>query len=112
MARFKILAVVLVLSGCGPLPEVDTRFAYWSRETDLFFEEPRTIDDVHGWLRVRNIVYTFEDTDIVNGEWAMTLEKIYPETIRESVDIRLSVAVDDLHKVQRHSLGQNRACWW
>jgi len=113
VARSIVLAVVLVLSGCGPVPEIETRFTYWSRETDLFFEQARTMDDLHGWLRARGIVYTFDDTDIVDGKWAMTFEKIYPDTVRcEWVDIQLNVAVDDMHQIQTHSLSRNRACWW
>ena len=113
VARFRALAIALVLSGCGPLPEVETRFAYWSRETDLLFDEARTLDDLHGWLRAHNILYTFEDTDVVDGEWAMTLEKIYPDTARcDWVDIQLSVTVDNSQQVQSHTLSQKRACWW
>jgi hypothetical protein len=71
------------------------------------------MDDLHGWLRARSIVYTFEDADIVDGGWAMTLEKIYPDTPRcDWVDIQLSVAVDGLRQIQAHSLSQKRACWW
>jgi len=108
-----VLVVVLVLSGCGPIPEVETRFAYWSGETDLFFEKARTLDDLHGWLRAHGIFYTFEDSDVIDGKWAMTLETVYPDTVRcEFVNIQVSVTVDDLQRVRTHSLSQDRACWW
>jgi hypothetical protein len=107
------LAVVLALSGCGPVPEVETRLGHWRREVDLFFAQARTMDDLHRWLRARDVIYTFEDRDIVDGHWAMTLEKIYPDTIRcDWVDIKMSVSVDDLRRIQGHSLEKYGACWW
>ena len=69
--------------------------------------------EVHSWLRSYNVIYTFSESDIVNGNWAMTLEKIYLDGWRcDWIDIQIMLSVDDTLTVQSHDLSQKRACWW
>ena len=86
---------------------------YWSGEADSFFDDQQTMQDVHSWLRSNNVIYTFDDSDIVNGNWSMTLEKIYLDGWRcDWVDIQIEISVDDSLQVQSHGLHKKRACWW
>ena len=79
----------------------------------MFFSEARTLQDVHSWLRSHNVIYTFEDSDITNGEWSMTLEKVYFDGWWcDWVDIKVDVTLDDVQQVQDHGLSLKRACWW
>ena len=71
------------------------------------------MQEVHSWLRSNSVIYTFSDSDIVDGNWTMTLEKIYLDSWRcDWIDIQIKISVDDMLAVQSHDLSQKRACWW
>ena len=98
---------------CGPIQQVEDRTQYWSDEANLYFTEPRTMQDVHSWLRSREIIYTFDDTDIIDGNWSMTLEKIYLDGWRcDWVDIKVEITINESRQVQGHRMSTKRACWW
>ncbi len=113
VSRFLLVSILLLLAACGPIPQVDERMKYWTGEAESFFDDRRTMQEVHSWLRSNSIIYTFNDSDIVDGNWTMTLEKIYIEDWRcDWVDIRIEISVDDMLTVQGHKLSQKRACLW
>jgi hypothetical protein len=105
--------IFALVAACGPIQQVENRVEYWSAESNRFFAEPRTMQDVHSWLRSHEIIYTFDDADTVDGNWSMTLEKIYLDGWRcEYVDIKIDITVDGSRQVQDQSLRTDRACWW
>ena len=113
VSRFLLVPILLILAACGPIPQVDGRMQYWAGEVDALFDDQRTMQEVHSWLRSNNVIYTFSETDIVDGSWTMTLEKIYLDGWRcDWIDIQINISVDDTLTVQSYGLSQNRACWW
>ncbi len=111
MPRFVLVSVLLLLVSCGPIPQVDERKQYWSGEVESFFATERTMQDVHSWLRSHSVIYTFDESDIIDGNWTMTLEKVYVENWRcEWVDIQIVVSVDDALSVEGHEITEHRIC--
>ena len=113
VSRTLLILTVLGVAACGPIPQVDVRAQYWAGEANSFFDEQRTMQEVHSWLRSNNVIYTFEESDIVDGHWTMTLEKVYLDGWRcEWIDIQINVSVNDSLAIQGHDLAQKRSCWW
>ena len=113
MFRLLLIPVLLLLVSCGPIPRVDQRMKYWAGEAESFFGDDRKMQEVHSWLRSHNVIYTFDDGDIIDGSWTMTLEKVYIENWQcEWIDIQLVVSVDDAQTIQSYELTQYRACMW
>jgi len=111
--RFWLFAMALVLSACAPNSQVEERKQYWAGEANAFFQVGRTMDQVHPWLRELKVYYTYDDGDIVDGNWTVSLEKIYTETFRcEWVDIRLHLAVDNSQRVLGYFLDDAGPCLW
>jgi hypothetical protein len=111
MHRFVPISVLFLLVACGPIPQVDERKEHWSGEVESFFAAERTMQEVHSWLRSHNVIYTFEESDIVDGRWAMTLDKVYVENWRcEWIDIQIVVSVDDALTVTGHEMTEHRVC--
>ena len=111
-SKYWFVPFLFLIVACDPIPQVENRMQYWSDETNQFFGDPRTMQDVHMWLRSHNIIYTFDDSDIINGNWTMTLEKIYPDSWRcEWIDININITVNDSREVQDHKLNESRSCW-
>ena len=108
-----LFCTATLLASCGPMPELEERMDYWTMESSMFLRGLVTLEDIHPWLRERGVVYTFEDDDIVDGTWAITLEKVYPSTIRcKWVDIKLVINFDDARRVQSSYVDLDGACWW
>ena len=113
LRRAGLIVVLAALSGCGDMSEFGERAEYWQLETAHFIRGRVTLDELHTWLRERNVVYTFEDSDIVDGNWRMTVETVYPGGLRcEFVNIVLHVQVDDSQVIQSHYYDFEDACWW
>lgn len=111
MPRFVFVSILYLLVSCGPIPQVDERNRYWSVEVESFFATERTMQEVHSWLRSHNVIYTFDESDIINGSWTMTLEKVYVENWRcEWVDIQIVVSVDDALSVVGHEMAEQQVC--
>jgi len=111
MRGFLFVSVLFLLVSCGPIPQVDARKQYWSGEIESFFGTERTMQEVHSWLRSHNVIYTFDESDFINGSWTMTLEKVYVENWRcEWVDIQIVVSVDDSLSVEGHDMTEHRVC--
>ena len=82
-------------------------------ETSLFIRGRVTLDDLHTWLREHQVFYTFEDSDIADGNWRMTVETVYPEGLRcEFVNIVLHVQLDESQVIQSFYYDFEDACWW
>ncbi len=112
-SRVWVVLLSLTLASCLPNEQIRDRFEYWSAESNAFFSEPRTLRDVHSWLRSHNVIYTFEDADIADGDWSMTLEKVYFDGWWcDWVNINVDITVDDSKLVQDHGISIKRACWW
>lgn len=111
MPTIVLLSVLLLLASCGPIPQVDERKEHWSGEVESFFASERSMPDVHSWLRSHSVIYTFDESDIIDGSWTMTLEKVYVENWRcDWVDIQIVVSVDDALSVTGHEMTEHRAC--
>ena len=101
------------LSGCGPDPEFVQRQDVWLSEASSFFQDQKSLSDVHPWLRKQNVIYTFDNRDVVDGSWNVTLEKLYLYSFRcEWKDIRLYITVDDAGIVTAHSVSSDGPCLW
>ncbi len=112
-SRAWFVLVLLLLAGCIPNQQIRDRFDYWSDESNQYFSEPRTLQETHSWLRSHNVIYTFDDSDIVNNGWSTTLEKIYFDGWWcDWVDLKIDIAVDESRQVLSHELSIKRACWW
>lgn len=109
--RLPLLLVLLAISGCARYGEVSEREEYWKAEAESFFQSPRNMNDLHSWLRERQVFYTYEDHEIVDGEWAQVLEKIYVDGIVcESWAILLRVTVGGEGEVLTHSVRSSGTC--
>lgn len=108
------LCVIVLGEGCAREPEqLTARDRYWSREVREFLSSPRSLDDLHSWLREHQVYYTFDDTDVVNGHWVAGLETIYPDTLLcEFWRFTLDVTVDEARKIAAYSLARIGACWY
>jgi len=111
MLRFVLVSVLLLLASCGPIPQVDERKKHWSGEVETFFASERTVQEVHSWLRSHNVIYSIDESDINDGSWTMTLEKVYVENWHcEWVDIQIVVSIDDALSVTGHEMTEHRVC--
>ena len=82
-------------------------------ESSEFLRGLVTLDDIHPWLRERGVFYTFDDDDIVDGTWNVTLEKLYPDTMRcVWVDIILVIDFDEAGRVRSSFVDLKHACLW
>ena len=82
-------------------------------ESSEFLRGLVTLYDIHPWLRERGVFYTFDDDDIVDGTWNVTLEKLYPDTMRcEWVDIILVIDFDEAGRVRSSFVDLKHACLW
>jgi hypothetical protein len=67
---------------------------------------------IHGFDLTKSFIHLMMPT-FVDGNWSMTLEKIYLDGWRcEYVDIKIDITVDGSRQVQDQSLRTDRACWW
>ena len=105
------ISAIFLLFGCDQISKVDERKEYWSGEVESFFAAERTLQELHSWLRSHSVIYTFEESDVVDGRWTMTLEKVYVENWRcEWIDIQIGVSVDDSLAITGHKMTEHRAC--
>ena len=101
------------LSGCGPDPVVVQHQDVWLSEANSFFQDQKSLSDIHPWLRKQNVIYAFDSGEVVDGSWNVTLEKLYLDSFRcEWKDIRLYVTVDDARIVTAHSVSSDGPCLW
>lgn len=108
-----VVLVLMALSGCGNRSDFEERVDYWQSETAYFIRGRVTLDELHRWLRERGVFYTFEDSDIVDGNWRMTVETVYPKGIRcQFANIVLHVQLDESQVIQSFYYDFEGACWW
>ena len=113
LRRGAIVIVLTALSGCGDLSDFEERADYWQIETAYFIRGRVTLDELHGWLRERGVVYTFEESDIVDGNWQVLVETVYPDGLRcEFANIVLNVQLDESKVIQSFYYDFDGACWW
>ena len=114
IARIAIALLLIAVVACDSAPQdVATRSSYWSRELRDFLASPRTLDDLHSWLRARNVFYTFDPSDVVNGHWVVGLETLPVDTLScEFWRITLDVTVTDAQDIEGYSLKRVGTCWF
>jgi hypothetical protein len=112
MIRAIIVALLLVaVSSCTGKDQAAEREAYWSAATGKFFAQPRQLGELHAWLREKNVYYTFNDSDIVNGAWNVGLETVLVETlVCEAWNVRLSVHVTSSGQITDHKITKQGRC--
>lgn len=111
MARFACAVLLTILIGCGGNNNVDEREVYWTDELARFFETERNLSDLHPWLRMHDVYYTFDDSDIVDEVWRVQLEWILlDELVCESWFFFLDVTVDKSNQIKEYSLEQQGIC--
>lgn len=77
----------------------------------MFFQAPRSMDDLHSWLLEKQVYYTFDEDEILNGHWSKGLETIYANGIVcESWTIRLNVTVNDKSEILTHTVDKTGVC--
>ena len=95
LPRSLIPILAVILASCRGDARVDDRRGYWESEVKLFFSDDRSLDELHSWLREREIYYTFDSEDILDDVWTVTLEKVYVDTFRcewINIDLRVNIA--------------------
>ena len=109
--KFVLLFVLVAIAGCSKNQEVEEREVYWKEEADRFFQSPRDMADLHSWLREKQVYYTFEDSEIADGQWAKGVEEIYVDGIVcESWTILLTVTVGDGGEILAHKVHKAGTC--
>ncbi len=92
---------------------VEERSDYWQTQTSQFIRGRVTLDDLHAWLRERDVSYTFEDSDVVDGNLPIVVETVRPSSLRcESVQIILNVQLDSSEVVQSLFYDFDGRCFW
>ena len=113
LLRTKIVLLFLLIgiAGCGKNQDVGEREAYWTAEAEQFFQTPRDMADLHSWLREKRVFYTFEDKEIIDGQWVKGVEKIYVDGfVCESWTILLTITVNDEDEILTHDVGKLGTC--
>ncbi len=113
-SRIWVAAFAVVLFGCGPVPKVQERYDYWVHETSGFIRGRVTLDDLHGWLRSKELYYTFDPSEVIDGNYSRILETVHPETFRcgDNVHVVLHVTLDDSEVIQSFFVDLDGACLW
>jgi hypothetical protein len=110
-AIFCILIVVSLLAGCTGEAQVAERESYWSKKAGVFFDTEPSLEDLHHWLRDNDRYYTFDESEIVDGEWNVALETVRVETIVcESWTIFLEVTIDKDRNISDYKITKQGAC--
>lgn len=112
--RLGPVLVLIVIGGCaGNSRELAARDAYWSGEVRDFFSSPHSLDDLHAWLRWHDVYYTFDDSNIVNGHWAVEVETVYSDwSSCEFWHVTLDVMVSGAKEITGYSLKRLGTCWY
>jgi len=109
--RYLLYALGLLIAGCGGDSKVLAREQYWTQELTSFFEDDRTLTQLHAWLRGHDVYYAFDPKDVADGKWSVELERIVlNEIICESWFLFLDVTVDDIGRIESYALEQTGVC--
>lgn len=109
--RHLLLAITILLVGCGSYSAVEPREKFWTNELSVFFEEERTLTQLHSWLREHDVYYVFDPSEVVDGAWRVELERVLlNEVVCESWFFYLDVAVEEAGRIESHSLEQMGVC--
>jgi hypothetical protein len=108
------IAIAVLLFGCGPVPEIQERYDYWTHETSLYIRGEVTLNDLHSWLRGKEVYYTFDPSEIVEGNYTRILETIHPETFRcgDSIHIVLHVTLNNSQVIESFFVDLDGVCLW
>ena len=109
--RHLVLVFAVLLSSCGSDSKVEPREEYWTNELSSFFEEDRTLTQLHTWLRDHNVYYVFDPNDVQDGKWRVELERIQlDEVVCESWFFYLNVGVEESGHIESYSLDSTGVC--
>ena len=107
-----LVALFVLPSACGSPDIVGEREQFWQQEAAAYFETGRDLADLHSWLRSYDIYYTFEESELLNGQWTKGLETIYVDSfICDPWKILLTVKVDDSEKIVEYEISRLGMCW-
>ena len=111
--QFSII-VMLLAGGCSQNEDVNRQVIAWENKTNAFFEEKKTLENLHSWLREQNVYYTFHNSEVKNGDWAVGLETINVDTFRcERVKVILNVTMNSEGVINTHNVYLDEgACLW
>jgi hypothetical protein len=91
---------------------VGEREQYWKREAAAFFEVDKDMGELHSWLRSHDIYYTFEDSEIFNGQWTKGLETIHTDSfVCDPWEILLAVEVNESKEIVEYRVSRLGTCW-
>ena len=106
-----VALVLLTLTACSGEDKAAEKERAWVEATRTFFSQPRTLDDLHGWLRSKNVYYTFDATDVKNGMWKVGVEQVYVDTLFcEAWNIYLTVQVAPSGAIKDHAVTKAGRC--
>ena len=69
--------------------------------------------EAHAWLRARNVYYTFDESDIIDGVWKVAVDQIYLKSFRcEWSRVWLHIYVDASRNTNAWYLSFEDNCLW
>src|SRR5262245_21984357 len=73
------LLLALTVSACAGKEQATEREKFWVQAVAQFLSQPRKLDDLHGSLRQKEVIYTFDEKDVVSGRWRVPVEHVHVE---------------------------------
>ncbi len=108
-----LLIVLAALSGCSDFSDFEERAIDWHHETAMFIRGRVTFDELQTWLREQKVSDSFKESGRVDGNWRITVERVYPKALRcEFIDIVLHVQVDESQVIQSFYYDFEDDCYW
>jgi hypothetical protein len=106
-----VALLAFTVAACTQDRNVVEKEKAWVDAANVFLAQPRTLGDIHAWLRTRNVYYTFDDADVRDGTWRVGLDKIYVESLLcEAWSVYLTVQIAPDGAVLNHSVATSGQC--
>ncbi|NNE33605.1 MAG: hypothetical protein HKN13_00100 [Rhodothermales bacterium] len=110
--RFAVIVVLaLLVTGCKSEDILAEREAYWTGELAVFFSESRTLAELRSWLREHEVIYTFDEQEVVDGEWSVVLEQVDGDGLVCAFWLaRLEVKIQSGGMISDHAFSKEGMC--
>ena len=83
----------------------------WNEEAEEFFQTKKNMNELHEWLRNKNVFYTFEKNGIIDNNWSVILDSVRVNSIAcESWLIMLSITLNNKREIETHNVEKHGNC--